>query len=1431
MVKKTFLKECVRSIRGSISRFLAIFAIVALGSGFLAGLLATTPDMRHTVSELYRETNLFDLRIVGNLGLEEADVQALAAIPGVKAVMPARTLDRELLLESGDSLVGRFHAVTQWESTEDRVMNRPVLHEGRWPEQDNECVVEVGAELFQTALGIGSKVKLLPQEKEEDGEEPEDPFRQQELTIVGTVTSGYYVSMAQRGSTTLGSGTLGCILYVQDGLLDMDYYTDIYLVTEDGRSAEAFSQEYEDLIAPMQAVVEEVAETQKHVRADRLRNDAQEELDEARQELADKTAEGEQELADALKELQDGEIEYADGLVELEDGRKEIADGERDLEEGMADLREGKADYEEGLADFREGEQELADAKQELEDGEAELADALKELNDGEAELADALKELNDGEAELADALKELNDGEAELADAKQELEEGEQELADAKQELEEGEAELADALRELNDGEAELADALKELNDGEAELADALKKLEDGERDYADGLKEMEDGEEELEEGEAELDEAYAVIQSGKQELAAALLQLDAGQAELDAGRGLLQEKQAELDAGQVELNANRAYYQDLLDGGAIDQATYDYAMAQLDIKQTEIDTGRLQLEGSFAVLAQKQAELEAGRQACEANKALLESAEAEYEDGVKQLKKARKALKEGKKELADARKELDTGWADYEAGKKELEDGWAEYNDGRKELDQGWVDYETGKQELADGRAEYEDGLKELEDGWAEYNDGRIELDDGWKEYNGGRVELDDGWKEYNEGRAELDDGWKEYNEGRAELDDGWLEYNDGVVELADARVELDDAKQKLEEAEQDLVDGIKELEEAKADLAEGEQELADARVELDDGWKDYEEGKVEFEEKIADANDKIRDAQEQIDDIDEPEWFVLSRSECNEGYIFYDSDTEKVSAIAKVFPVFFFLVAALVASTTMTRMIDEDRGAIGTLKALGYSNRAIAGKYLLYAALACVLGAAVGLSVFLPLFPRVIANVYTMMYQIPPLKPASHLGFILLSAGMILVAVLLATLGALKSSLQDNAAVLMRPKAPPAGKRILLERIRPLWSRMKFTHKVTARNLFRYKKRFLMTVIGVAGCTALLVAGFGLRDSISDIVNVQFTQLQQYDLTVSLEHEGDDTANRSIRRILADKEQVTAYLTAHTETGEGTIPGRDTALTIVVPSDIGAYADYHVFRDRLTGERVPFTAEGAVLTEKAAKVLNIEAGGTLTLSNQDEEEAVIPVSGICENYVQGYVFLSEELYESAFGEECCFDTVFAKTTAADQKARDAMAEALLESDDVSGVSFSTTTIETFADMLASIDYIVILLIVAAAALAFVVLYNLTNINICERQKEIATLKVLGFYKREVSGYIFRETLLLSVIGTAVGLAVGVVFHQFVVLTAEVDAVMFGRVVQPMSYVYSAVLSLLFTVLVSLFMQKKLHRIDMVESLKAPE
>lgn len=1206
MVKKTFFKECLRAIRGSLSRFLAIFLIVALGSGFLAGLLATTPDMRHTISELFHETNFYDLRIAGNLGLEQADLDAIAGVEGVRAVMAARSLDREIALSTGDTVVGRFHGVTAWESDSDAVMNRPVLVEGRWPAASDECVVMQDFELAAHALAVGQTFTLLPQEPEEDQEEaPEEPFLVTEYEIVGIVTSPYYLSMVQRGSTTMGNGTLGAIVYVSDSVLDMDYYTDIYAVVEGGRQAEAFTADYDALVDPVLQRIETLAETQKHVRADRLIGDAQAELDDAKQELADKTAEGQQELADALADLTEGEQEYADGLTELADGKKE-------LEEAFWDLQQGEKDLVEGYQELLDAEQEYADGLQELEDGQ-------KEIDENQQKLDDAYVEIQDAKRELKKALHQLNSGE------------------------------------------------------------------------------------EELEQGRAQLD--------------AAQQQVDEGRAQLEAGRELLDQKQQQIDAGRVEL---------------------DNAQAQLNaaapfLPPEQVTAAQDRLDQEKAALEAGQTALDQGRDELNANELLLNASQAQIDDG-------RSSLSAGARELGK-------GWTDYETALEEVE---------KADVDRRW-------------------GLYQLQLAQEELDEGRQELADA---------------------RVELDDAWQDYEQGKQDLKDGWAEYYDGQKELADAEIEL-----------------------------------ADARVELDDGWIEYEDGKKEFEEKIADANLKIRDAQDQIDDIEDPEWYVMTRGESNEGYIFYESDTEKVSAIAKVFPIFFCLVAALVASTTMTRMIDEDRGTIGTLKALGYSNAAIAGKYLLYAALACVLGAAVGLAGFLPTLPQLLANAYEMMYQIPDIVSSGHLPYILISAGGILIAVLLATLGALKDPLADNAAVLMRPKAPPAGKRILLERIRPLWRRMKFTHKVTARNLFRYKKRFFMTVIGIAGCTALLVAGFGLRDSISDIAGIQFTQLQNYDMTLRLKHEGDQQLDRRIASILSEDGTVLDTLAVHMETGEGRSPDHNTDLYILVPSESSRFTDYHTLRTRAGHKEVPFTETGAVLTEKAAKMLGVEPGGTLTLRSQDDEEAVIPVSGVCENYVQGYVFLSSDLYQQAFGEVPVFDTLLVKTAPLDGAARDDLAAALLESSNVTGVSFSADTIETFEDMLSSIDYIVILLIVAAAALAFVVLYNLTNINICERQKEIATLKVLGFYRREVSGYVFRETAILSLIGTVTGLVFGAFFHQFVVQTAETDAAMFGRTVYPMSYVYAAALSLVFTLLVSLALKGKLRQIDMVESLKAPE
>lgn len=562
-----------------------------------------------------------------------------------------------------------------------------------------------------------------------------------------------------------------------------------------------------------------------------------------------------------------------------------------------------------------------------------------------------------------------------------------------------------------------------------------------------------------------------------------------------------------------------------------------------------------------------------------------------------------------------------------------------------------------------------------------------------------------------------------------------------------------------------------------------------------------------------------DKIISAAENR--VKKPEWYILDR-ESNVSFVSLKANAEKVNSIAKVFPVFFFAVAALVALTTMTRMVDEERTEIGTLKALGFSSCAIAAKYLLYAGAAAVTGGFFGLALGLYLFPTVIINVYRIMYRLPEI----HLSFNApISLGALIAAViciLAATLWAVIAALRENPAALMLPKAPKSGKRILLERVDFIWRRMKFTHKVTARNLFRYKKRLFMTVIGISGCTALLLTGFGLKDAIGDIVPKQYEDIQQYDLTVLLSDTADDNTLEYFRK------NTDSFTEIHSETGYVLQDGKELEINFYVPEKTGDFADYVKLRERKSGEKLALQNGGAIITEKFATSHGIKKGDTVTLKTKNGEKAEAKISGICENYINSYVYMTPEYYSELFGKDCAYLTLLIKSGVSADK-QDGMTREILATDGVVSASFSTFVIESFDNMIRSINYIVLVLIISAGTLAFVVLYNLTNINISERIKEIATIKVLGFFDREVNSYVCRETYLLSLIGTAVGLVLGVFLCRFVVYTAEMESVMFGRTIYPKSFVFAAVITVVFTVAVNLALTPRLKKVDMVESMKS--
>lgn len=656
-------------------------------------------------------------------------------------------------------------------------------------------------------------------------------------------------------------------------------------------------------------------------------------------------------------------------------------------------------------------------------------------------------------------------------------------------------------------------------------------------------------------------------------------------------------------------------------------------------------------------------------------------------------------------------------------------------------------------------------------------------------------------------------------------------------GIAEAHESGLINDDELARATAAVDGTVAAMDEVTGAQAEIdrgweqyVEGLRQVESARRQINSGWNDYYEAEEEVTRQLEEAESEIEKARLEIGKIERAEWLVFTLDD-NMSYDSYSDNSEKVANIAKVFPVFFFLVAALVALTTMTRMVEEQRTQIGTLKALGYSDASLIFYYMVYSALASLTGSVLGAAIGLAALPAVIYNAYSLMYNLPPLILQPWWGNLAIIIPLAVFATCLATVFACLAQLRERPSSLMTQKAPAAGKRVLLERITPLWRRLSFTHKVTVRNLFRYKKRLFMTVIGVAGCCALLVTGFGIRDSISDIVGLQFGEIYNFNSMITLKSELAQTEEGALKEVLGDEQRVREYAEVHSESGYLRANGGSKTVNIYVPRSTEELARLINFRTRKGHEEIPFDDDTLILTEKICEQLGVEVGDTVELVNGDNISSEFTVGGVCENYVYSYAYMSEEMYRQAFSEKPEYTLLLTDFADDSSEAREATAQQLLGDDGVSYVSYLSSISESFSNMLSSIDYIVIVIIICAGLLAGIVLYNLTNINVCERKKELATLKVLGFHEAETAMYIYRETLLLTLMGAAAGLVVGIWLHAFVIKTVEVDLVMFGRSVYPMSFVYSAAMTVVFSLIVDVIMLKKLRAIDMVESMKANE
>jgi len=504
----------------------------------------------------------------------------------------------------------------------------------------------------------------------------------------------------------------------------------------------------------------------------------------------------------------------------------------------------------------------------------------------------------------------------------------------------------------------------------------------------------------------------------------------------------------------------------------------------------------------------------------------------------------------------------------------------------------------------------------------------------------------------------------------------------------------------------------------------------------------------------------------------------------------------------------------------------MVDEQRSYIGSLKSMGYRNIAIASKYLLYSAIASICGSIVGLLIGFKVFPTVIFNAYRIMYIMPPVIAEFNSYYAIISTVSAVLATTMAAWIACYNELKETPANLLRPKAPKAGKRILLERIKFIWNKLKFSQKVTARNLFRYKKRFIMTIVGISGCTALLVAGFGLKDSITSITDKQFGEIYTYQIAIELKNGINKGQSTKVLDHIKGDTNINDYILIKDQVVDIDKGNIEKTVNLIVPEKPERIKDFITLKNRTTKQEINIQEDGIVLTEKMAKLLKADVGDEIYIKVDEDKKEKVKITGITENYSFHYMYMSPNVYEKVFKDKVSFQKILAKTTNTDE---DYISKQLLQYDDVGSVRFITGISKNFKDTIGSLNYVILVLIFCAGALAFVVLYNLTNINISERIREIATIKVLGFYDEEVSKYVYRENIILTIIGTAFGLVLGVFLHRFIILTAETEFIMFGRKIRVVSYIYSAILTILFSVFVNFIMYYKLKKIDMVESLKS--
>ena len=1245
-------------------------------------------------------------------------------------------------------------------------VNKLDVQEGRLPEKSGEIFLD-STFASSNEYKVGDKVALR-----EEGDSP--VLVTTEYTVVGTGRSPLYISF-NRGNTTLGTGEVNGFGYVLPEDFDQEIYTQIYVTVHGAKGLTSYTDGYENLIAKIKDRVENIADDRCQIRLASVKADAQEEIDDAQKKLDDGKKEADEKLADAKEELDKGE-------KDLEDGRQEYEDGKSQLE----------------------------DAKTELADGKKQLEDAKTELADGKNQLEDAKAQLADGKSQLESAKNQLSSSKSQLDTARSQLDDGWSQVSAAKAQLADGQAQLDSAQKQVTSGLAELEENQKTLDENKAKLADGKAQLEAGEQ-------QLEATKQTLITKQSELDQSKAEITAGQQQIESTRTQLNAQKQQITDGLSQVSAGEAQLQDGISALESAKAQLTELQSQLEIVRASYNAALENPDASQEEIDILAAQvsaLEEQEAAVSQQiqesEAQIESQRQQLAATRSELESGLAAVEDGLSQLSQKESELNAGREQITAGQAEIDAGWIQIQEQENTLAASKAEIEAGEQELEKGQKQLKAAKKKLNKAQKEIDSNAETLAAGQAELDANVAKLNDSEAQYASGLEQYNSGARQIAENEAKLTSGEQEIAENEAKL--------------ADGEKEIADNEKKLADGEKEITDNEKKLQDAVKDLKKGEKDLAD-------GKKEYEDAKKDAEDEIAENQQKLDDAKKELEDLEMPEWMVTDREELPE-YTDYGDNADRLRNIGQVFPVIFFLVAALISLTTMTRMVEEQRTQIGTLKALGYKKSAIAAKYICYAFFATLLGSVLGMLIGEKIIPYIIITAYGIMYHnvANTISIDYQPGFALIASAASVVCTVGATLFASGKELQETPASLMRPPAPKEGKRVLLERLTFIWKHLSFSWKSTIRNLFRYKKRLIMTVFGIAGSMGLMLVGFGIQDSISDIAAIQYRELQHYDGMVIEDSDATEEEHAELFEYMKENEQIAHCNRVQMTKISAPKGSSNISIYLFVPESLSEFARDVTLKNRITGETYELTDEGAAISEKTASLLGLKVGDMIPLKKGDKEYKV-RVAVITENYMSHYLYMTPRVYEQTFGEKPEYENIVFTMQEDCKDDLEMAGSRILANPGALSISYTSSLASQVDRMLSTLDAVILVLIVSAGMLAFVVLYNLNNINITERQRELATLKVLGFYDGEVSQYVLRENVILTVLGIMFGAVFGILIHRYVITTVEVDAVMFGRNIKPLSFLYSGILTSIFSIVVNGVMHFKLKTIDMVESLKSVE